>query len=257
MTVSFPGTRYDVRLAQGPTDRVACESLRHQCFFGGPGRDHDPFDAQCYHLMVSDMQGLVATCRILPLRSGREIGQSYAAARYDLSRLAGYPHPMMELGRFCVSPRAKDGDVMRMVWGALAQIVDQNHIGMLFGCLSFAGVDPVPYAAGFALLAERYLAAPALRPEMNAPEVVPLARGSTVGGVGQLPPLLRTYLSMGGWVSDHAVIDRELATLHVFTGVEIANIPPRRAAALRAVAQAAGGTIDVPMQGLAPVAGPA
>ena len=41
---------------------------------------------------------------------------------------------------------------------------------------------------------------------------------------------------MGGWVSDHAVIDRDLDTLHVFTGLAIAAIPPHRAAALRALA---------------------
>ena len=51
-----------------------------------------------------------------------------------------------------------------------------------------------------------------------------------------MPPLLRTYLGMGGWVSDHAVIDRAMNTLHVFTGVEVAAIPPARAKALRAIA---------------------
>ena len=52
----------------------------------------------------------------------------------------------------------------------------------------------------------------------------------------RMPPLLRTYLAMGGWVSDHAVVDRDLGTLHVFTGLEIAAIPPARAKALRAAA---------------------
>jgi len=50
-----------------------------------------------------------------------------------------------------------------------------------------------------------------------------------------MPPLLRTYLMMGGWVSDHAVVDHDLNTLHVFTGVEIAAVPPNRARLLRAV----------------------
>jgi len=52
-----------------------------------------------------------------------------------------------------------------------------------------------------------------------------------------MPPLLRAYLRMGGWVSDHAVIDRDLGTLHVFTGLEIRAVPPARARALRAVAR--------------------
>ena len=51
-----------------------------------------------------------------------------------------------------------------------------------------------------------------------------------------MPPLLRSYPAMGGWVSDHAVVDRDLNTLHVFTGLEIAAIPPARVKALRAVA---------------------
>jgi L-ornithine Nalpha-acyltransferase len=54
--------------------------------------------------------------------------------------------------------------------------------------------------------------------------------------LAQTPALLRTYLVMGGWVSDHAVIDRALDTLHVFTALPIANIPPARARALRALA---------------------
>ena len=54
--------------------------------------------------------------------------------------------------------------------------------------------------------------------------------------VQALPPLLRSYLRMGGWVSDHAVIDKALQTLHVFTGLEIGTIPPARKRLLRAVA---------------------
>jgi len=42
---------------------------------------------------------------------------------------------------------------------------------------------------------------------------------------------------MGGWVSDHAVVDPEMGTLHVFTGVEIRAIPATRKRLLRAVAQ--------------------
>ncbi len=44
---------------------------------------------------------------------------------------------------------------------------------------------------------------------------------------------------MGGWVSDHAVIDEAMNTLHVFTGVEVSAIPEARARALRNVAQGA------------------
>ncbi|MEO1611738.1 MAG: ornithine-acyl-ACP acyltransferase, partial [Pseudomonadota bacterium] len=52
---------------------------------------------------------------------------------------------------------------------------------------------------------------------------------------GRMPPLLRTYLMMGGWVSDHAVVDNDLNTLHVFTGLEIKRVPKARARLLRGV----------------------
>jgi hypothetical protein len=42
---------------------------------------------------------------------------------------------------------------------------------------------------------------------------------------------------MGGWVSDHAVIDPMMNTLHVFTAVPIAAIPEGRARLLRALAE--------------------
>lgn len=52
----------------------------------------------------------------------------------------------------------------------------------------------------------------------------------------QMPPLLRSYLAMGGWVSDHAVVDAELGTLHIFTALEVDRVPPARARSLRQIA---------------------
>ncbi len=119
---------------------------------------------------------------------------------------------------------------------------------MLFGCSSFAGTDPAPHLDAFAHLASRHLAPPLLAPQRKAeavdyPALVADHTPNPDRALASLPPLLRTYLAMGGWVSDHAVIDRDLNTLHVFTGVEIARIPPARARLLRALADS---VIDLP-----------
>ena len=50
-----------------------------------------------------------------------------------------------------------------------------------------------------------------------------------------MPPLLSTYLLMGGWVSDHAVIDRDLNTMHFFTAIDIKAIPQELKRLLRAL----------------------
>ena len=112
---------------------------------------------------------------------------------------------------------------------------------MLFGCSSFHGTDAEYYADAFAMLKERHIAPRRWLPRIKAPNVFRFAQRlrrapDRKRALKTMPPLLRSYLTMGGWVSDHAVVDTDLNTLHVFTGLEIRAIPPARARALRAVA---------------------
>ena len=71
----------------------------------------------------------------------------------------------------------------------------------------------------------RHLAPKRWLPRVKAPDVFRFARAlrrfrpDAKRAMLAMPPLLRTYLLMGGWVSDHAVVDRDLNTLHVFTGL--------------------------------------
>lgn len=236
MTIAFNKGRYGVRMATTDADIAACQALRHRCFFRQSGLDRDDFDTQCAHVMIAGDQGLVGTFRVMILADGSTIDQTYAAISYDLTRLGRFQAPMLEMGRFCIDPAAQGSDVLRLAWGALAQIVDANNVALMFGCSSFEGVDPTRYKAAFAVLAARYQSPDRFAPAKRRVESVALQTGQEAGALAQMPPLLRTYLSMGGWVSDHAVVDRHMQTLHVFTGLEIARIPPGRAQALRALA---------------------
>ena len=134
-----------------------------------------------------------------------------------------------------------DPDILRVAWGAMTRFVDEEGVEMLFGCSSFHGTDAQSYADAFAMLRQRHLAPKRWLPKVKAPDVLRFARAfrrapDTKRAMLSMPPLLRTYLLMGGWVSDHAVVDRDLNTLHVFTGLDIGRIPPARARALRLVA---------------------
>jgi putative hemolysin len=250
MTV-FRAGRYGVRLAAGAADVRRCQELRHLAFIEGRGLgprpgglDRDEFDALCRHVMVEEAASgaLVCCFRILPLGGGSEIGLSYAARHYDLGRLARFPGRMLEMGRFCLHPAWRDPGIVRAAWGALARHVEATGAGLVFGCSSFHGVDAGAYLDAFALLRERHLAPRRWLPRPKAPRVFAFARqlGSRrpdpAKALRAMPPLLRSYLMMGGWVSDHAVIDAELDTLHVFTGVEIARVPEARARLLRRAA---------------------
>lgn len=234
--------RYLARLAEGPADLARVQALRWQAFFGGHGGglDQDPFDALCQHLMIEDsVQGaggpVLGAFRLMILPDARQAAQSYSAQFYDLSLFAALSGPLAELGRFCIRPGPGDADVMRLAWGALARLVEAAQVGWLFGCSSFAGADPAPHRTALAALGQHHLGPPHLRPARKAVETVNL--GAADGSRAGLPPLLRSYLALGGWVSDHAVIDRRLDTLHVFTALDVAAIPPARARILRQIAQ--------------------
>lgn len=237
-------------MGETPEDLLSVQRLRYAAFIAGrgaveraDGRDSDAFDARCHHVLIEEVATghLMATFRLLPLGSGADIAGSYSAQYYELRGLEGFERPMVEMGRFCVAPGETDPDILRTAWAALAAYVDREGVEMLFGCSSFQGTDAGAYADAFAMLRERHLAPKRWLPRIKAPNVFKFAQRfrrtpDAMTALRTMPPLLRSYLSMGGWVSDHAVVDRDLNTLHVFTGLEIAAIPPGRARVLRAAA---------------------
>lgn len=234
--------RYRVSLSRARGGIAAARALRSLAF-GTAGLDGDHFDAVCDHLLVHEIKSgaLVCCARLLVLEGGSEIGRSYSAQYYDLSALSRFQGRMTEMGRFCIHPDWPDPDILRVAWGALTGYVDENRIEMLFGCTSFAGTETETYLDAFAMLGARHIAPKRWLPGIKAPEVFRYGSGDArrldvKKALRLMPPLLRTYLLMGGWVSDHAVVDREMNTLHVFTGLEIGAIPDGRKRLLRGLA---------------------
>jgi L-ornithine Nalpha-acyltransferase len=239
---------YRLRTAATADDLRDLLNLRGLAFH--PGRrqtadellDQDGFDPLCSHALIEDLRDgrLVGGFRLRVIRDGGQIGTSYAAQFYDLSRLQQFARPMVEIGRFCIHPDRHDPDILRLAWAGLTRHVDAEGIEMMFGCSSFRGTDHDRYLDSFAMLRDAHLAPPQWRPGIKAPAVIRFghalpAQPDRRRGLQGMPPLLRTYLMMGGWVSDHAVVDRQMNTLHVFTGLEISAIPDARKRLLRAV----------------------
>jgi len=232
--------RFTARFAENAEDVRAAQALRARVFRHGQA-DADGFDARCQHVLVEDRaEGrLACTFRIQPFENGAEISGSYAAQFYELSALKGYEGRLVEMGRFCIDPQYTDPDILRAAWGAMTRYVDDHNVKMLFGCSSFHGAEAEAHLEAFALLKARHLAPRKYLPQIKAPKVFRFARlmrkPNLRAAQHAMPPLLRTYLAMGGWTSDHAVVDKDLDTLHVFTGLEIGAIPAGRKRLLRAV----------------------
>ncbi len=235
--------QYRVRVAADVQDLRAAQRLRHLVFFGDDtALDADEYDSICTHVMIEDTTNGQLACvfRMLPLNDGTEIGRSYSAQFYELQALTAYPGRMVEMGRFCMHPSVHDADVLRIAWGAMTSYVDENKVELLFGCASFEGTDTSFYLDSFAMLRDKHLAPKRWLPRVKAPNVFQFAsrlrrKPNLKAAQLSMPPMLRSYLLMGGWVSDHAVVDTKMNTLHVFTGVEVKAIPPARKRLLRAI----------------------
>lgn len=243
MTALFETPRFRLELVNDPDSIREAQKLRHLCFFTSRGLearpddlDSDSFDPLCLHGLLRDKSSgqLVSTFRLMHFGSGSGIGASYAARYYDLTRLKEFPAPLAELGRFCVHPGRTDPDISRCVWAGLTRFVAQNNIQFIFGCSSFSGTDPALFGKGFAVLERGYIGDGPWRVGSKHTEIERLD-GIPQTGEG-LPSLLNFYLALGGWVSDHLVIDRELNTMHVFTALEMSRIPKARADRLRVLA---------------------
>jgi len=256
---------YSVGYARNRRDLAAIQELRARCFRPyqkGRFRDRDPHDDRCRHVMIrtrSDSR-LVGCFRIMLFADGSELERSYSSGFYELSPLSGYRAPMAEIGRFCIDSAAgvtdKDkrqhgwspdnAEILRAAWAWLTRLVEERRLEMLFGCSSFRGTVATDYTDAFALLKERHLGPRALLPGVKADHSFPYAsmlrrhRPDMRRALKFMPPLLRAYLTMGGWVSDHAVVDADLGTIHVFTALEIKAIPPARAQRLRAISAMPG-----------------
>ena len=237
--------RYCARFALSKEDLLAAQELRYTCFklSNDKGLDADSFDSICRHVLIENLENGKLTCcyRIMSFTNGKDITRSYSSQYYDLAPIKNYSKPMIEVGRFCIDPATTDHEIVLTAWAALTKLVDENGVQFLFGCSSFAGIDKEKYLNCFAFLRENYIAPEHLRPMAKASQIIRYSEDYSYKvnkkkALLYMPPLLKTYLLMGAWVSDHAVVDYNMNTLHLFTGVEVSKIPRNRKQFLRNLA---------------------
>jgi L-ornithine Nalpha-acyltransferase len=107
-----------------------------------------------------------------------------------------------------------------MLWRGLAEYVREYDIHLMFGCASFPGTKPDEMGAQLSYLHHFHLAPQGLRPRALDHHYVPMAILPASGidaqaALAELPPLIKGYLRVGGFVGDGAVIDHQFNTTDV------------------------------------------
>lgn len=225
----------EVRLAERPAEVEAAQALRYRVFYEEMSarptaemalvrRDFDRFDLYCDHLIVIDRDldagEVVATYRLLRRSAAARCGQFYTADEYVIDRLLAVAGEVLELGRSCVDARYRNRPTMQLLWRGIAEYVQQHEIGLMFGCASLHGTDPKALALPLSYLAYHHLAPEPLRPKavphryeemrLMAPEEV-----DPRAALAALPPLIKGYLRLGGFVGEGAVVDHQFHTTDV------------------------------------------
>ena len=226
-----------MRMAETEEEVEAAQALRYRVFYEGMAaqptaamaaakRDFDSFDPFCDHLLVFDHErgegpeAVVGTYRVMRREGAARRGQFYSADEYESGKLIAYPGEILELGRSCIDPDYRDGKTMQILWRGIADYVLGHNIQLLFGCASLPGTDPDRLAMALSYLYHHHLAPPALRPKALAERYVSMNRMPVDEVVPRralhmLPPLIKGYLRLGGFLGDGAVVDRDFGTTDV------------------------------------------
>ena len=223
----------EVRLARSQDEVAAAQRLRFRVFYEemaarptedmrARGADFDDFDRICDHLLVLDRTSgaVVGTYRLIRRSAAMRFGRFYSADEYDISPLLAHPGEILELGRSCVAEGYRTRAAMQLLWRGIAAYVFRHQIGLMFGCASLPGTDVAALRVPLSYLHHFHLAPPELRPRALAGRHVEMAlmpkdQVDPQRAIAELPPLIKGYLRLGGFVGDGAVVDHQFNTIDV------------------------------------------
>ncbi|WP_193366687.1 GNAT family N-acetyltransferase [Pelagibius marinus] len=247
--VDVVGGNLRIRLAEGAAEIRAAQALRYRVFYesmaakpteemAAARRDFDSFDDYCDHLLVFDEErgsgpdAVVGTYRVMRREGAARRGQFYSKDEYDIDKLTAYPGEILELGRSCVDATYRSGATMQLLWRGIAEYVFYYDISIMFGCASLPGTDPEELRMPLAYLYHHHLAPPALRaralPERYvAMDLLPPEQVNVAEARQALPPLIKGYLRLGGFVGDGAVVDPDFGTTDVCVVVKTEMVTRR------------------------------
>lgn len=235
--------RLEVRIAQDAAELRQAQELRYRVFYEEMGAhpqadmaekklDYDSLDKFCEHLIVIDhhatntSEAIVGTYRLIRRAAAKRHGGFYSSSEYDISRLEAFPGEILEVGRSCVHQNFRNRPTMQLLWRGIADYIAAYGVDILFGCASLPGTDPKSLAVPLSYLYHYHLAAPSLRPvalphryvdmRLMDPSHITMEQGlSQLRILSDLPPLLKGYLRLGGFVGDGAVVDEQFNTTDV------------------------------------------
>ena len=230
--------RLQAERLQGPAALREAQALRYRVFsaefdakLNGAelGLDMDDYDIHCRHIGVRDLESgeLVATTRLLDHQAAAGLGRYYSEEEFALHGLAGLEGPVLEIGRTCVDVAYRNGATIAVLWGELAEVLNEGGYRYLMGCASISMQDGgIQAHAIMQRLRERSLCTEHLRAEPRHP-LPPLDLPGNV--IAEMPPLLKAYMRLGAKICGEPCWDEDFQVADVFILLKRDDLCPRYA----------------------------
>lgn len=226
---------YRVRLAASASDLHAAQALRFVVFnlemneglsqSYATGRDADPFDDVCDHLIVEDVQsgGVVGTYRLQTGATAAANLGYYSGQEFDLAPFEPWRGQIVELGRACVHSEHRNLAVLGLLWKAIAAYTWERGGRYLVGCSSLSSQDPRVGASAYSELMRRHLVGPSLQVRPQPSWACPL--DELAPEKVRIPKLLMAYLSLGAKICGAPALDHEFRTIDFLTLLDLQSLP--------------------------------
>ncbi len=228
-------SHYATRMARTPQEVHAAQALRFEVFnleLGEglahsfvTGRDADPFDAVCDHILVEyqPTHEIVGTYRLQTGRMAAANRGYYSEQEFDFAPFEPVRNEVIELGRACVHRGHRNLNVLGLLWKGIADYARERGGRYLCGCSSLTSQDPRDGASVYAELCRKHLAPTQFRTRPTSRFECSLAHLAEVSP--KVPKLLRAYLSIGAKICGPPAIDHEFKTIDFLTFLDLDQLP--------------------------------
>jgi len=228
--------QYTTRLAQTPADLEAAQILRYEVFnleleeglaaSFVTGKDEDPFDVGCDHLLVEHRPSgaVVGTYRLQTGPNAQLKRGYYCAQEFNFKPFEPLRSEIIELGRACVHRQHRNLIVLGLLWKGIADYARVHSARYLIGCSSLTTQDVTVGASAYAELCRRHLSAPPWRTHPLPGHECSL--NQLAAEPVNIPKLLRAYLALGAKICGAPAIDRNFGTIDFLTLLDLNGLAP-------------------------------
>jgi putative hemolysin len=234
LLVSLPA-HYETRLAREAAEVRAAQELRYQVFnlelneglneSHLTGRDEDPFDAVCDHLVVEHRpsRAIVGTYRLQTGANAARQRGYYCEQEFEFAPFESLRPEIIELGRACVHQQHRNLVVLGALWKGIADYAKDHGGRYMMGCSSLTSQDQAAGASAYAELCRRHLVRPEWRTVPHEAYECPFH--TLAHEAPKIPKLLRAYLSLGAKICGPPALDRHFGTIDFLTLLDLEAMP--------------------------------